>query len=87
MAIKFANVLLLIIKNLELFYKSLECFESHTAKIHRNPPRYRHPSKLPTGTICISLPLLFLLKTLSGASPNKYSPVGYDACIGRTIIV
>ena len=51
-AIKFANVLSLIIKNLELFYKSLECFECHTAQIHRNPPRYRHPSKLPTGTTC-----------------------------------
>lgn len=57
MAIKFANVLSLIIKNLELFYKSLECFECHTAKIHRNPPRYRHPSKLPTGKSGISFPL------------------------------
>lgn len=31
MAIKFANVLSLIIKNLEFFYKPLECFECHTA--------------------------------------------------------
>ena len=59
MAIKFANVLSLIIKNLELYYKSLECFESHTAKIHRNHPRHLHPSKLPTGTTCISLPKNF----------------------------
>ena len=71
MAIKFANVLSLIIKNLELFYKSLECFECHTAQIHRNPPSYRHPSNTSFSRDNIYITALLILLLAKRKTTNK----------------